>query len=191
MDPFFHIRMVLSIIMSLSIAHLLKGAVKIVEHPTKNRPYPIHLLWALYIFIMLIHFWWWEIHLSIIKDWTFFKYFFVVAYIIMYYVLCTLLFPDDMSEYGSFENYFYSRKNWFFGLLALTFVIDIFDTLLKGKDYTHRLMWEYPVRNTLHFVLCFVAMKASNRKFHFVLVILFIVYELSWILRLYNRANAL
>jgi hypothetical protein len=188
MDTFFHIRMVLSIIMSLSIAHLLKGAVKIIEHPTKNRPYWIHLLWAAYIFLMLIHFWWWEIHLSMIRHWLFTKYIFVVSFIILYYVLCVLLFPDDMSEYGTFENYYFSRKNWFFSVLALTFAIDVIDTLLKGREYARHLGWEYPVRNAVHFILCIAAIFVFNKKFHAILAILFILYELSWILRLYNNS---
>jgi hypothetical protein len=59
MDTFTHIRMVLSIIMGLSIAHSLKGAAKLIEHPKRYRPYWVHLLWAFYIFLLISHFWWW------------------------------------------------------------------------------------------------------------------------------------
>src|SRR5436190_7099529 len=108
MDTFFHIRMVMSIIMGFSITTLLKGAVKLIDHPGKYKPYWIHLLWALYIFLLLIHFWWWEIGLKSIKQWVFTEYLFIVFFVILYYVLCVLIFPDDISEYKNFEEYFYS-----------------------------------------------------------------------------------
>lgn len=187
MDTFFHIRMVLSIILSLSVAHLLKGAVKIVEHPGKTKPYWVHLLWALYTFLMLIHFWWWEINLKDIHKWVFEEYFFVVCYIIMYYILCVLLFPDDISDYQDYEDYFYSRRKWFFAAMALTFVADVIDTLIKGRAYYDKLGWEYPVRNATHVILCLIAIRVRNKKFHSLLVILFIVYEITWIYRRYNE----
>jgi len=188
MDTFFHIRMVMSIIMGLSITQLLKNSVKLIDHPGRKKPYTVHLLWVFYIFLLLIHFWWWEIHLKAVTVWLFSKYLFIVFYIILYYILCVLIFPDDISEYENFEAYFYSRKKWFFSFLAVSFAVDVIDTLLKGKDYAESLNWEYPVRNIVHIILCLVAIRVSNKKFHAILVILFILYELSWILRLYNNS---
>jgi len=187
MDTFGHLRMVVGFILSISIARLLLGGVKLIQHPGRTRPYWVHLLWALYIFLMLIHFWWWEYRLKMITQWTFQEYFFVVLYITMYFSLCALLFPDDLNDYkGSFEDYFFSRKKWFFGVLAASFVADIIDTYLKGKDYFLHQQAEYPVRNAVHFAFCIIAMFVSSRKFHAILVILFILYELSYIWRLFD-----
>lgn len=74
-------------------------------------------------------------------------------------------------------------------MLAASFVADIFDTLLKGKDYFLQATWEYPVRNAVHFILCLVAMVVASKKFHATLVILFILYELFYILRLYDTVR--
>ena len=60
MDQFSHIRTVFSIIIGLSIAHLLKGVAKIIEDPKKNPLYPTHLLWVLFTFLLVVDFWWWE-----------------------------------------------------------------------------------------------------------------------------------
>jgi hypothetical protein len=185
MDTFVHIKTVLGIILGLSITHLLKGVTKLVVHPGRVKPYWVHLGWALYVFIITIHFWWFEVHLQDIKDWAFPTYFFLVCYITLYYILSALLFPDDLNDYTGYEDYFYSRRKWFFGVLALTFAADIIDSLIKGKAYMAHLHWEYPVRNVVHIVLCLAAIKISSKRFHAVLLILFLVYELSWILRLY------
>ena len=57
----------------------------------------------------------------------------------------------------------------------------------KGKSYFLQTTWEYPLRNSLHFVLCIVAMYTNNRRFHAILVILFLLYEISYILRLFRE----
>jgi hypothetical protein len=187
MESFDYIKTVLGIILGLSITHLLKGAVKIIDHPKKPVSYSVHLLWGLFLFLLLIHFWWWEGNLYMIKKWVFSEYFFLICYVTLFYILCSLLFPDDLGEYANYEEYFYSRKNWFFGFLASSFVFDTIDTYMKGANYASHLTWEYPVRNVSHIVLCLIAMKINNKKFHLGLVLAFLIYELSFILRLYYQ----
>ncbi len=186
MDTFVHIKVVIGIILSLSIAHILKGVIKLIEHPGRFKPYWVHLLWALYAFLLLIHFWWWEIKLGVIKEWIFAEYLFLIVYILLYYGLCVLLFPDDLREYSGFEAYFYSRKKWFFAILALIFAADFLDTYLKGKQYAAHLQWEYPIRNMLHIVLSLAAIKIASKRFHAALVIFFILLEIVWIFWFYN-----
>src|SRR5882724_6440083 len=108
MDAFGHIKSVIAIILGLSIAKLLQGAVKFIQHPGRNRPYWVHLLWALYIFILLVHFWWWEYGLRALSQWLFQEYLFIIVFITLYFVLCALLFPDDSGDFnGGNAEYFY------------------------------------------------------------------------------------
>jgi hypothetical protein len=190
MEIFEYIKSVIGIILGLSFAKLLQSAVKLIQHPGRTRPYWVHLLWSLYLFLLLTQFWWWEYNLKKVTDWSFQRYFFLIIYITIYFTLCALLWPDDVKDYDNrFEDYFYSRKKWFFGVLAASFIADILDTLLKGTDYFLQYTWEYPVRNSVHFLLCIVAMFVSNRRFHALLVLLFIIYELSYILRLFETVK--
>jgi hypothetical protein len=188
MNAFDHIKTILAIILGLSITHLLKGVVKFVQHPKKGKPYWVHLLWCIYVLLLIIHFWWWESHLRTITSWNFEIYFFLICYISVYYFICSILLPEDLQEYNGFFDYFYSRKKWFFGFLALSFALDFVDTLIKGKEYyLAHYNWEYPVRNLSHIVLCIIAINTNNKKFHSVLVVLFMLYELSYIYRLFMR----
>jgi phosphoglycerol transferase MdoB-like AlkP superfamily enzyme len=185
MDKFAHDRIIIGMILSLGIAHLLKGVAKLIEHPTRSKPYWIHLLWVGYVFLLLVHFWWWEFRLSHITEWNFLTYFYIISYIVLFYIICSLLFPDDLKEYNGYKDYYYARGKWFFALLALTFLVDIGDGLIKGKEYVTGLGTEYPIRTALHFILCVVAMKVKKEWFHGTLAIVFIVYSVSWILRKY------
>ena len=81
MEVFNHIKYVIAITLSFSIAHLLRGTVKFIQHPNRVKPYITHLLWVIYMYLTLIHFWWWELRLAEITQWYFFEYFFIVLYI--------------------------------------------------------------------------------------------------------------
>lgn len=186
MDEFIHVKTVIGIILGLGLTHLIKDSVLFMQHPGRRKLYWVHLLWVFYIFLLLIHLWWWELSLRNIAQWYFLDYFFIICYVLLYYVLCALLYPSDLDGYTGYKDYFYSRKAWFFGILALTFVADVFDTYLKGPDYSLLVSNEYYLRIVSHVILCIVAIFVNNRLFHKLLVLAFIIYEIIFIARLFN-----
>ena len=100
MDEFLHIRVLFSILLGLGVSWLLVGVACIVQHPKNYKVYWIHLLWALFLFLYLIHFWWWEFRLIAVKQWTFPLYFFIALYAVLLFILCALLFPEQMTDYA-------------------------------------------------------------------------------------------
>jgi hypothetical protein len=186
MEELIHIKSIIGIILGLSLTHLIKGSVIFIQHPGRKKIYFVHSLWVFYVFLLIIHFWWWEFNLKLIQEWYFVDYFFIICYILIYYLLCAILYPDDLVDYTGYEDYFYSRKNWFFAILAISFIADLIDTAIKGDNYFLYNQTEYYVRIISHILLCLIAIKVHNKVFHTVLVVLFIVYELSYILRLFN-----
>jgi len=188
-EIFLHVRIIMGVVVALSIARLLSGASRFIQHPSGAKLSWIHLGWVVFMLISLVHFWWWEFWLSVIKQWTFEIYVVLFGYTIVLYLLCTLLFPDDIKEYGGYDDYFFSRRKWFFGLLALTFVFDLADTLVKGVGHIDRFGIEYIARTAGYFVLCGIAMLTPNRRFHAVFVIGSLIYLLVWILRHFETLN--
>jgi len=185
-DLYLHIRVVISIIVGLCITTLLNGFARFVQHPKRAKVSILHLGWAASLLLWVIHFWWWEYRLTLVEQWTFATYFFVILYAILFYFLCTLLFPSDLKDYSGYEDYFISRRKWFFGFLAATFVADIIDTTLKGSAYLNSFGIEYPIRITGGLVLCFIGMFIRNRRIQFVLLAVSLLYQISFILRLYS-----
>jgi len=187
-DPnqFIHVRTVLSMVVSLALARLLSGLARFAQHPQRLRVYGVHLLWVAFMLVMLLHFWWWEFALSRVPEWHFGSFAFVVGYSAMLYLLSAILFPDDIREYTGYRDYFMSRRRWFFGFLALVFLLDVIDTRLKGIGYLHAQGIEYGLRTTGGVLLCGVAMKVRDPRFHWALAIGMLAYEVSWILRLYD-----
>jgi hypothetical protein len=185
METYSHIKTVLGIILGLSITHSLKGAVKLIDHPNRIKSYPVHLLWAFYMFLSTVYFWWFEVHLTEVKHWDFLKYFFLVIYVITYFVLAALLFPDDLRDYKDYRAYFYSRKKWFFSLLALLFAFDAVDTYLKGPGYQTEMLQVYPIREILHIAGCIWAANTEKGRVQLGIVLLFILFQVFWIMRYY------
>lgn len=142
-DIFPHIRIVMGMVIGLGVTRLLSGLARIVQHPGQYRLYPVHLAWVVSVLLMLVHFWWWEFGLFQIETWTFGKYLFIIFYAVTLFLLCALLFPDSMLDYTSYEDFFYSRRAWFFGLLAASYLLDVVDTLLKGPEHFARFGVEY------------------------------------------------
>jgi len=145
MNEFIHIRMIIGFILSHTIAHLLRGVAKLIVHPTRSRPYWVHLVWGANVFLTIIDFWWWEYRLRQLTEWTFLSYMAVIIYVILFYFLCALLFPEDLSDYKGFKDYYYARRTWLFSVLAATFLMDVIDTSLKGANYINHLGTEYPI----------------------------------------------
>ncbi|GAA0532877.1 MAG: hypothetical protein ACODTL_00030 [Brucella sp.] len=138
-DQLIHVRTVLGVVMGLSVARLLTGLARLIQHPGRVRLYPTHLIWAAFLFLGVVYFWWFEFGLQHVAQWSFELYFFLIFYAALFFLQCTLLFPDHMEEYSGFEAYFHSRQKWFYGLLAALAIVDVMDTLWKGIEHFHAI----------------------------------------------------
>ncbi|MCD9854298.1 hypothetical protein LUD75_06255 [Epilithonimonas sp. JDS] len=186
MQEFDHVKSIFGIILGLGLTHLIKGSVIFIQHPGRKKFYFVHFLWVLYVFLSIVHFWWWEINLKLISKWNFSEYIFLISYILLFYLLCAILYPEDLKDYNSYEDYFYSRKNWFFGILAICFLADMVDTALKGDHYFLSSQPLYYVRISSHFILSLIAIKVRNKTFHTALAVFFIAFEVLYIARFFN-----
>jgi hypothetical protein len=172
-------------ILGLGVAHLLRGVARIVQHPRKYTVYWVHLVWVLFLFLYLIHFWWWEFALQKVTQWTFPLYFFIALYATLLYLLCSLFFPDEMGEYDGYRGYFYSRRQWIFTLMALLFAADVVDTFIKGAAYREHLGLFYIVRTSIYILLSLLAIKVRSPRFHAVFAVFAVAGEMLNILKLY------
>ena len=79
-DPalFGHIRIVIGMVISLSLARLLTGLALFIQHPGRNKVYWVHLGWTLSLFIFILHFWWWEFRLQSLPEISFGIYLFLI-----------------------------------------------------------------------------------------------------------------
>lgn len=180
MGLFEYISVLTSIIVGLGIAHLLRGLAELVQHPGRHKIYWVHLLWVGFMFFNMVFFWWWEFSLEALDVWLFQHYLFVVIYAVVLYLTCALLFPNDLDGYSGFEDYFLSRRAWFFGLLALGVILDLYDTWLKGPEHFAALGLEYKVFSAINLAASVIGTISRSRRVHAAIAILLFAYQIHW-----------
>jgi len=182
MEWFSHVRIVIGMVVGLCITRLLTGVARYIQHPQHYRVYGIHLAWVGFMLISVAYFWWFEFGLSHVNQWRFEAYLFVIFYASLYFLTCSVLFPDRHEESDRIVEYFHARQRWFFGLLAMLFVLDMLDTAIKGSEYFFDYGWLYPMRQSLMALLAVVAMCVRNRGFHAAFVTAALLSQVAWIL---------
>ncbi len=185
-DIYFHLRILMGVILGVGLTRILAGVASFAQHPGHKKLYWTHLIWVGVVLVSAIHFWWVEYGLVRIHPWHFELYVFVLFYAFLFYLMATLLVPDSIDEYADYEDYFLSRRRWFFGLLAATAPVDLIDTLAKGQAYFHSLGPEYPFRLAVTLVVSAIGAWSRDRRVQLALAVLYFLYLLSWILRLYR-----
>ncbi len=186
-DLFLHVRVIIGVILGLSVSRLLLGLAAFVEHPGKRKLSFIHLGWVAWALLSVIGYWWWEFRLNQITDWTFGRYLFIFAYASCYFLICAILFPGELEGYDGYADYFLSRRKWLFGLIALTFVLDVGDTLLKSAAWLHALGPVYGLRAILSIIGCGLGAAIASRRFQAWLVLAAVIGQLGFFFTYYDR----
>lgn len=185
MDSFSYLFILVSIVVGLALTHLLHGFGQRIQHPDRFDLYWIHILWVAYVFEFIIAFWWFQYGYIGIGEWSFRLYLFVVAYAIVLYLMSVVLFPDDLGAHAGFREYFHARQKWFFGLVALTQLIDTLDTIAKGWAHAAEMPFMYWPMNGGTLVLAIVAARTRSVRFHAAFAILAFLVQSWFILRYY------
>lgn len=183
LEAFTHVRMIVGIILGLCVSRLLIGSASLAQHPHRKKTCFTHVAWVAFALLLVVHFWWLEFNLRVIPVWSFEIYLFIIFFAALHFLLCAMLFPEHMQEYASYHDYFISRRKWFFGLLILIQLADVFDTVLKGWDHYQLYGLEYPVYVTIVIVLSMVAMYTRKAWFHALFAGLALLYEIIFSLR--------
>ena len=180
-DPLFlHIRVVMGIILGLSITTVLKGLAQIIEHPQRRGCSALHLCWVAWTLISLVTFWWWEFRLIEVHRWTFETYLFVIVYCATWFLLCALLFPDDLREYGSYGNYLMQRRRWIFSVVAALTLLDLVDTAIKGSSRWKLLGAAYPLHAVLMLAVAVLGWRLRSQRTQLRLVLATLAYQIGY-----------
>jgi hypothetical protein len=142
-DQFQHVMVLTSIIIGLGITHILVGVGSVIERVTGHGA-PLRLSWAhgtwlALVFVWMVLFWWWQFRLlSILKVWSLGLYFFIILYAVLLFLLTVILIPRDWGNTDNLNDYFLSKRYWFYPVFLLANVADVVDSFLKGG-------WQYLV----------------------------------------------
>ncbi|WP_199555658.1 hypothetical protein [Sandaracinobacteroides hominis] len=189
LELFLHVRVLIGVILGLSVTRLLNGLARFAEHPRLRIAWWVHVGWVLWALLSLVGFWWWEFRLIHLAEWTFGVYLFFFAYACSYFMVCSLLFPDNLQEYQDFQDYFLSRRRWIFGFMALSCVLDVGDTLLKGRSYFQHLGSPYIAHCVAFFAIAAIGATSRNPRVHAALVATALFLQAGYFFLMYDRIS--
>ena len=185
-EIFEHTRVMMSVVIGLSVTRLLTGFAEFIQHPKRQKISLLHLGWALAMLLTCINFWWRELALMEISHWSFSIYLFLITATVLLFLLCALLFPSSVDEYGGYEAFFLARRRWFFAILAVAVLCDVADTAIKGHAYYSTFAGQYFVRVPFYLAVCGVAVSTPDRQIHRMIVIASLGYQIFWIASVFN-----
>ena len=174
MSLFEFILVIVAIVLSIGIAELFAGIVRMLRG--ELRAGRLHFLWVAWVFLIQIQFAWSTWRVPVREVWYFHQFALLLAYPIVLYVAAALLFPspDDTKD---LETHFFDRRRAFFGTLIILQVVASFAGVLAFQ--TTALL---PMRAAL--VTGFLVLAVTrNRVVHWVLGIGFLVQVVEFIVR--------
>ena len=192
-DQFQHVMVLTSIIIGLGITYILIGVGTVIEritgHGAPLRLSWAHATWLLTLFVWMVSFWWWEFRLlALLKSWTLAHYFFIITYAVLLFLLAVLLLPRDWATTDSLDDYFLSKRQWFYPLYLIATFADIVDAWLKGG-------WPYiQASGVLVFAywsaaipVCVVGFRSKSIRLHTVMAIVICVWQLIAVFEVFPK----
>lgn len=173
-ETYTHVRIVLAMVIGLGITRILTGVASFIQHPRLHRASLLHMLWVASILFELVLFWWWDVRLARENEWTFRVFLFQISYTIVLFLVAALLFPDNVAEYGGYQEFFIQRRRWFFSLLAATWALD----LIKNPDIWIHLTTSFLIQASFSIALCIVAILFKQRNVQLAVVGLYIARQI-------------
>jgi len=182
-DQFQHVMVLISIIIGLGITNLLLGLSGAIERFTENTR-PLRISWATvfwlgYLFFLMVLFWWWEFRLlEILKQWSLWHYFLVICFAVVPFLQVALLIPGDWDKVDDLNEYFLAKRRWFYSVFALSLIIDLIDSYMKGGlayiKGTSILTWGF---NLVGLLAAVVGFRSTRIRTHSTMAILFLLWE--------------
>lgn len=186
MEVYSHLRILLSLILGLGITRILTGLSRLIQAPSARPATAAHVVWSLALLLNAVHVWWFEFALRDLPVWHFGIYIIVLLNAFVLFLMASLLFPDVSHSHPGSEDYFMERHGWFFVLFGLYFVMDLTDTWIKGAAYFAHLGPEYLIRAGIAVTIAVIATFATTPRLLMILGLIWLAYDISWILRLYD-----
>jgi hypothetical protein len=179
MDPFSYVCILTSIVAGLAMTRLVGGMGQLLQTRKRTPTYWVHSLWMVNVFMTVIIAWWVQYRWRNIEHWTLFLVLWLLVAPVTLYLACALLFPNEQEgePITDWRQHFYEHHRGIFILIAMNFVVDIVDTLLKGWERFLSLGPLYAGSMLMFIVLCAIAAFTKSVRYHGAFALFYFVYN--------------
>ena len=111
MSIFEYLMVMISVVLALALAQLLRGATDIFTNPNR---YWVHSIWVLTLILAIIQLWWGFWDFNKFSNWTFVSFLYVLSIPIVVFVAAYLLIPANRSADSDWHDHFFAVRQSFF-----------------------------------------------------------------------------
>jgi hypothetical protein len=180
LSAFEFLSVLISVVVGLGIAHLLTGIGRFLHRRGETRLSGIHLAWTLWVFVFMVVYWWTVVYgYQDWQNWNIVIFLFILAYGVLLFLLCVILYPTDVPQSWSTYEHFMAMRRWFFGIFVLTMLMELGDTFAKGHFDDLGTLYVLLIGSWIAFSI--LGWISSNRRTQAFIVVYGLITLLAWI----------
>ena len=169
MTVFEYLMVMVSMVLALALAQLLRGATEIFTNPNR---YWVHSTWVLVLIFLVIQTWWAFWDWNSLANWDLLSFLFLLSFPIGVFIASYLLIPAYRSAEMDWKAHFYAVKWWLFVTIACVEVIGIgLSWILLGTSLLH----PYRIFQSALVITTITAAIASSHTVQAPLVIIYFI----------------
>lgn len=175
-DNLFSFLMVMiSIIIGFGVTELLGGSARLLRARKEAKPYWLHTVAVIGVFMAHLVLWWEAWGLRLIQDWTFPGALFMLATPIGLYLIASLIFPDDVKGCDFREYYFENfRLIW-----IIAIIVTVLATSFRPVMFGHSIIDLDNLPSLIQIMISIAIFSTKNPIIHTILVPLFFLIVVS------------
>lgn len=131
MNIFGHVSVFISLILGLAVVHLLSGVSLMLDTRVRTKVYGLHLFWTANMLLTVVLVWLSSFVLAPLQQIGVVHFLNLIAYAVVTYLMCGLLFPVRGEEVTDFREHFFANRTRFFALGILFVLVDATDGVLE------------------------------------------------------------
>jgi hypothetical protein len=163
LNAFEYLAVLVSLILGLGITHILTGVGHTIHRRSRVETNPVHTIWTVATFLILVLNWWVFFQSRSIEGWTFGAFLLVIGWAVSFYLMAVLLYPPGLAEGENYGRVFEANLPWFLGLFIISSIIDIIQTADRGDLFDPPFYLPF----VLHLmVLAGIGMVVKKRRYH-------------------------
>lgn len=179
-----HVSVFVSIVLGLAMVHLLSGVSLILDTRVRTKVYALHLVWTGYMLMAVVLVWLSAFALSPLTQLTIPHVLVLLAYSVVAYLMCGLLYPVRGEEVTDFREHFLANRSRFYVCGLLFTVVDALDGLMEHLQADVPLDVGQFGTLAVWFLMFAVALRAQREALDWALVVVFGVGLVGWLVSL-------
>ncbi|MBK1877082.1 hypothetical protein [Pelagicoccus mobilis] len=174
-DVFSFIMVMITIVIGFGVTELLSGSARLLRGRKDVRPYWLHIVVVIGVFLAHLVLWWEAWGLRDAPDWTFPGVLFMLTGPVGLYMIANLVFPDDWAR-CDFREYYYANARI---IWIIAGIITLLTTLFRPIMFDGIILDADNLPSLIQLVIVLVVCIWNKPKVHAILIPIFFLIVLA------------